>query len=209
MDIKLTAQLLDEENITSVITNTSIEEDRKQDENFHKLLNNNGTWEFYFVACERNSEGIPEKLKEFFDEDNACKYYYLFILSKYYFRKYIYSFEKNNRDINIGLPTFKLDNLKEALVRMKIGEQYYNINGKGKNHSIQLISVNDQESRVEFIGEQGLTVFSTEVMEDWLAYYAMFKYVYYLGLLDQKREDLVKKNIDLNLTDQDYYEFMT
>lgn len=209
MDIELTAQLLKEENIISFFTNTSIEQDRKQDENYSKLLKNDEIWGFYFVTCERNSEGNSEKLNKFFDEADACKYYYLFSLSKYYFRKYIFSYEKNNRSLNIGLPSFELSNLKEALVRLKIRGLYYSFNGENKNHSIQLISVNDRESRVEFIGEQGLTVFSTEVLENWLAYYAMYKYVYYLHLLDQKNEELMKRTINLNLTDQDYYVFMT
>ncbi len=47
-------------------------------------------------------------------------------------------------------------------------------------------------------------------MENWLSYYSMYKFVYYLYLLDKKVDNLLKDSeIDCKFSDQDYNDFIS
>ncbi|MFC4620533.1 hypothetical protein ACFO4N_17720 [Camelliibacillus cellulosilyticus] len=209
MDIKQAWKLLSYDSIPTRLSSYSLEEERNQDENYYLLRYNDALWEFCFVTCEKNSTGITEVLKTFKDEEASSKYFYLFLLSKAYFNRYIFPFEEHNKDINIGETNCSVENLKEAFKRLKIGSQYYSFNQVKKKHSIYLKYVGHGESSVQFIGENKKIIFETPIMENWLSYYAMYKFVYYLYLLDERVKTLqIKKKVDIKFTDEDYNVFM-
>ncbi len=61
------------------------------------------------------------------------------------------------------------------------------------------------ESKVKFIDEDGKVVFETEALDNWLAYYAFFKFVYYLYLLNGHSKKLISKNeMNTNFEEEDY-----
>ncbi|MEK5521411.1 hypothetical protein [Heyndrickxia sp. FSL W8-0423] len=208
MNIEQVSNLLNEDGIVTINTKNSLEEFRNQDENYYKLEFNGHLWEFMFVACEKNSDGNKKVLKVFSYEASASKYYYLFELSKHYFNKYIFPFESKNKDINIGEIDCEIGNLKEAFNRLNIDDNYFSFDGVKKEHSIFLNIINNKESNVKFIGENNKEIFETPVMDNWLTFYSMYKFVYYLYLLDKKSNLLQKeKGINCEFTDQDYNVF--
>ncbi|EST12374.1 hypothetical protein [Sporolactobacillus laevolacticus] len=210
MRITQVIQLLDDENIKKVTKSNSIEEYRDQDENFYKLAFQNGHWEFIFVNCEKNSEGEEEVLKVFKDEASAGKYYYIFELSREYYQKYIYDFDEKNKDINVGEPNFSFENLKQSFTRLKIPPKFYCFQNEKTAHSISVLKKNNSEGDLSYIGRTGNIVFTTPIMENWLLYYTVYKFVYLLFLLDKKeKEMLAKSQITEKFTDSDYALFLS
>src|SRR5690625_4637169 len=212
MNKKQVSRLLNDIGEETVATDTSLRPEIDYGVNYYKLnLNNsNNKWEFLYVPHERRSFGGEEIRKTFDDEASASKYYYLHELSTHYLFEYIQPFQLKNKDINIGRPSFKLENLKETFKRLKMDKSYYSFNGKVKEHSMFLETINNEESKVYFMGRGGKEVDTTLVLENWEAYSEMYRTVYYLYLLDQHYADLLKnKEIGHIFTDEDYKTLFT
>src|SRR5690625_4708258 len=188
MNIKQVARLLNDIGVETVATDTSLGPNIGYGVNYYmlKLNNETGKWKFFFMQRERQNSGGENLIKSFGDKAEAIKYYYLHQLSTYFFFKYIQPFELKNKDINMGWPSFNLENLKEALKRLDVDPSYYSLNGKVKEHSMLLEKVNKEESKVYFMGKSGKEVLATLVLENWQAYSNMYKSVYFLYLLDQQ-----------------------
>jgi len=195
MNIKQVARLLNDIGVETVATDTSLRPKIDYGVNYYmlKLNNETGKWEFIYVPHERRSFGGEEIRKIFDDEASASKYYYLHELSSYYFFKYIQPFKLKNKELNIGRPSLKLENLKEAFRRLNMDTSYYSFGGKISGHSIFLEKISNEESKVCFLGRKGKEVNASTVLENWLAYLNMYQSVYYLYLFDQHYADLVKK----------------
>lgn len=102
-----------------------------------------------------------------------------------------------------------MQNLKEALLRLGIPDDYYSLDGQLKEHSIVLEKVNEHESKVKFIGNHCKLISESLNLENWKANVAMYHRVYYLFLLDQECQRLIeKKIINERFTDEDYYMFL-
>src|SRR5690625_458580 len=177
MNLKQVVRLLNDIGVETVATDTSLRPEIDYDVNYYKLMFNNGNnkWEFFFMQRERQNSGGENLIKSFGDKAEAIKYYYLHQLSTYFFFKYIQPFELKNKDINMGWPSFNLENLKEALKRLDVDPSYYSLNGKVKEHSMLLEKVNKEESKVYFMGKSGKEVLATLVLENWQAYSNMYK----------------------------------
>lgn len=93
MNIQLVHQLLNEKNIKTIATNTSIKEDQGPWENHYKLIFKKDKWEFVFVKWER-SDGREKILKTFCDEKTASKFFYFYQLHYHYFNHYLFLFPK-------------------------------------------------------------------------------------------------------------------
>src|SRR5690625_214779 len=207
MNIKQVARLLNDIGVETVATNTSLRPEIDYGVNYYmlKLNDETGKWEFIYVPHERRNFGGEEIEKSFNDEAGACKYYYLIKLRSYFFYKYIRPFRSENKDINIGRPGSELKDLKEILRRLNIKTSYYSLNGKIREHSMFLETINNEESKVYFMGRGGKEVDATLVLDNWEAYSEMYRTVYYLYLLDQYYADLIKnKEIGDIFTDEDY-----
>lgn len=114
-----------------------------------------------------------------------------------------------NKDINMGRPGFTIENLKEALRRLEMCNTYYILHGQIKNHSFVLETINNKESRVKFIGENGEVLGQTMILENWRAYSNLYRRTYSLYLLDQYCQKLIDNNeIDQPFTDDDYKTFL-
>src|SRR5690625_2178690 len=212
MNIKQVARLLNDIGVETVATDTSLRPEIDYGVNYYmlKLNNETGKWEFIYVPHERRSFGGEEIEKSFNDEAGASKYYYLRQLSSYYYFKYIQPFELKNKDVNFGMPDSTLKELKEAFRRLNVDPSYYSLDGKVKEHSMFLETINNEESKVYFIGENGEIVNTSLVLENWEAYDHMYQTVYYLYLLDQHYANLLKnKEIAHKFTDEDYQTVMT
>lgn len=202
MDIKQVSRLLNDINISTINTDISIEEEREQGENYYKIGKNKSKWEFLFIREVNNDFKILEK---FDSESEASKYFYLHQLNNHFFQNYIQPFELGNKDINIGEPTCKIEDLKEAFTRLKIGDSYFTFNGSIKPHSIYLETINKNESKVKFIGNNGKVYIESPSMENWLAYYNTYKKVYNLYLLDKHLQRLLNNNeITKEFSSNDY-----
>ncbi|SDN15060.1 hypothetical protein [Sediminibacillus halophilus] len=202
MDVRQVSRLLNELNIETVIGQNSLEEGREQGENYYKIELNNSFWEL--TLCKELNDN-QKVIKNFPTESSAAKYFYLFELNKYFFNKYIFPFELQNKDINIGEFNCSIEDLKKAFNRLNIKETYYSFTKMNKPHSVYLEGINNTESKINFIGENGKIVFETEALDNWLAYYAFFKFVYYLYLFDEHSKKLISKNeINANFEDEDY-----
>src|SRR5690625_3935987 len=207
MNIKQVARLLNDIGVETVATDTSLGPDVDYGVNYYllKLNNQTGKWEFLFMQRERQNSGGENLIKSFEDEAEAIKYYYLFQLHSYFFKHYIQPFELNNKAINIGETNCKIEDLKAAFKRLKIDNTYYIFGREIKERSISLEQVNKNKSYVVFNGENYKQVFKTPIMDNWLAYYAMYKFVYYLYLLDLHSNRLLNnKEISKIFTDNDY-----
>jgi len=207
MNIKQVARLLNDIGVETVVADTSLGPEIDYGVNYYKLIlnNSNNKWEFLYVPHERRSFGGEEIRKIFNDKAEAIKYYYLFQLHSYFFNNYVHPFQFNNRDINMGRPSFHLENLKEAFRRLNMDPSYYSLDGKVKEHSMLLEKINNEESKVYFMGRGGKEVDATLVLDNWEAYSEMYRTVYYLYLLDQYYADLIKnKEIGDIFTDEDY-----
>jgi len=212
MNIKQVARLLNDIGVETVATNTSLRPEIDYGVNYYmlKLNDETGKWEFIYVPHERRNFGGEEIEKSFNDEAGACKYYYLIKLRSYFFYKYIRPFRSENKDINIGRPGSELKDLKEILRRLNIKTSYYSLNGKIREHSMFLETINNEESKVYFMGRGGKEVDATLVLDNWEAYSEMYRTVYFLYLLDQHYADLVKnKEIGHIFTDEDYKTVLT
>src|SRR5690625_1809263 len=207
MNIKEVARLLNDIDRPMIITQTTLEPDVDYGVNYYmlKLNNETGKWEFFFMQRERQNSGGENLIKSFGDKAEAIKYYYLFQLHSYFFNNYVHPFQFNNRDINMGRPSFNLENLKEAFKRLDMDPSYYSLDGKVKEHSMLLEKINKEENKVYFMGRGGKEVDATLVLDNWEAYSEMYRTVYYLYLLDQYYADLIKnKEIGDIFTDEDY-----
>src|SRR5690625_4371188 len=207
MNIKQVARLLNDIGVETVTTDTSFGPDVDYGVNYYmlKLNNETGKWEFFFMQRERQNSGGENLIKSFSDKAEAIKYYYLFQLHSYFFNNYVHPFQFNNRDINMGRPSFNLENLKEAFKRLDMDPSYYSLDGKVKKHSMLFEKVNKEESKVYFIGENGKEVLATLVLENWQAYSNMYRSVYFLYLFDKHYEDLLEKEeVGHIFTDEDY-----
>src|SRR5690625_861617 len=207
MNIKQVVRLLNDIGVETVATDTSLRPEIDYDVNYYKLMfnNDNNKWEFFFMQRERQNSGGENLIKSFGDKAEAIKYYYLFQLHSYFFNHYVHPFQFNNRDINMGRPSFNLENLKEAFKRLDMDPSYYSLDGKVKEHSMLLEKINKEESKVYFMGRGGKEVDATLVLDNWEAYSEMYRTVYYLYLLDQYYADLIKnKEIGDIFTDEDY-----
>lgn len=89
MNVIQVSRLLNDNNIPTISTDTSLEEKRDQGENFYKLRLNNNKWEFLFISEVNDEEKV---LETFAIEANASKYYYLFQLERYLTKKIYFSF---------------------------------------------------------------------------------------------------------------------
>src|SRR5690625_7189484 len=207
MNIKQVARLLNDIGVETVATDTSLGPDIDYDVNYYVLKLNNGTgkWEFLFMQRERQNSGGENLIKSFGDKAEAIKYYYLFQLHSYFFNHYVHPFKFNNKDINMGGPSFNLENLKEAFKRLDMDPSYYSLDGKVKKHSMLFEKVNKEESKVYFIGENGKEVLATLVLENWQAYSNMYRSVYFLYLFDKHYEHLIEtEEVGHIFTDEDY-----
>jgi len=212
MNIKQVARLLNDIGVETLVTDTSLGPDVDYGVNYYKLLfnNSNNKWEFLYVPHERRSSGGEEIIKTFDDEASASKYYYLIELRSYFRSYYVYPFQLSNKEINIGEFNFTFENLKEAFQRLNINREYYNFDGKVKEHSMFLETINNEESKLYFIGKNEKVVNASLTQENWLIYSAMYRSVYYLYLLDQHYADLLKnKEIGHIFTDEDYKTLFT
>lgn len=210
MNIKQVTRLLNDEGIPTILKSNSIEQDRDQGESYYKLQLETNKWELLFVQRENRSSGGEKVLKTFDDESSASKYYYLSTLSSFYFRKHIQPFELKNEDINIGWTEFTFDNLEEALLRLNFDDKYYSLRGGLKRHSAFLEKVSEKESKVKFIGDKYDVVFETTLLDNWNAYYVLYKYAYYLYLLDNHCNYLIeRKEINERFTDEEYSVFLS
>src|SRR5690625_2111672 len=212
MNIKQVARLLNDIGVKTLATDDFLKPDVDYGVNYYKLILNqdNNKWEFLYVQHERRSFGGEEIRKTFDDEASASKYYYLTELLSYFRKYYVYPFQLGNKEINIGKSNFTLKNLKEAFRRLNINSKYYSFDGKVKEHSMFLDRVNNEESKVYFMGGNGKEVLATLVLENWQAYSNMYRSVYYLYLLDQHYADLLKnKEIGHIFTDEDYKTLFT
>ena len=180
--------------------------------NYYKLRLNKSKnkWEFLYVPHERRSSGGEEVEKSYADESSASKYYYLMELRSYFRNYYVYPFQLSNKEVNIGEFNFTFENLKEALRILNINKKYYSFDGKVKECSMFLETINNEESKVYFFGRKGKEVNASLILENWLAYSYMYRSVYYLYLLDQHYADLIKnKEIGHIFTDEDYKTVLT
>src|SRR5690625_4044701 len=196
MNLKQVVRLLNDIGVETVATDTSLRPEIDYDVNYYKLMFNNGNnkWEFFFMQRERQNSGGENLIKSFGDKAEAIKYYYLHQLSTYFFFKYIQPFELKNKDINMGWPSFNLENLKEAFKRLDMDPSYYSLDGKVKEHSMLFEKVNKEESKLYFIGQNKKVVNASLAQENWQIYSAMYQRVYFLYLLDQHYADLIKNN---------------
>lgn len=209
MDINQAARLLNEVNIKTICGTNLIQEYHEQNENYYRLGKKDENWVFLFVKGEKKTVEEEEIQKTFDNESDASKYYYLFELSRYYFEQYINPFEIKNKDINIGETECTILNLKEAFDRIGIKEIYYDFNNLIKEHSICLEEIDNNTSEVKFIGNGKKIIFQTLRLEKWLAYYATYKFTYYLFLLDRHCELLIKnKEVESPFTDEEYSIFL-
>jgi len=212
MNIKQVTRLLNDIGVETVATDTSFGPDVDYGVNYYmlKLNNETGKWEFIYVPHERRSFGGEEIEKSFNDEAGASKYYYLRQLSSYYYSKYIQPFELKNKDINFGMPGSTLKELKEAFRRLNINTSYYSFDGKVKERSMFLETINNEESKVYFMGKDGAIINTSLVLEDWEAYDYMYQSVYSLYLFDKHYANLIKnKEIGHIFTDGDYKTVLT
>src|SRR5690625_683236 len=212
MNIKQVARLINDIGVETLVTDTSLGPDVDYGVNYYKLLfnNSNNKWEFLYVPHERRSSGGEEIEKSFNDKAEAIKYYYLFQLNSYFFNHYVHPFQFNNKDINMGRPSFHLVNLKESFRRLNVDPSYYSLDGKVKEHSMLLEKVNKEESKLYFIGQKEKVVNASLAQENWLIYSAMYRSVYYLYLFDQHYENLLKtKEVGHIFTDEDYKAILT
>src|SRR5690625_3909181 len=212
MNIKQVARLLNDIGVETVATDTSFGPDVDYGVNYYmlKLNNETGKWEFFFMQRERQNSGGENLIKSFGDKAEAIKYYYLFQLHSYFFNNYVHPFQFNNRDINMGRPSFNLENLKEAFKRLDMDPSYYSLDGKVKEHSMLFEKVNKEESKLYFIGQNKKVVNASLAQENWQIYSAMYQRVYFLYLLDQHYADLIKNNeIGHIFTDEDYKTVLT
>lgn len=210
MNIKKTAYLLNITGVKTIATDTCIRPDVNYGVNYHELRLNNKEWEFLSIPRERRSFGGEKVLKIFENEVEASKYYFLTQLHSYYFNQYIYPFEKDNKDINVGEYNFTLENLKEVFKRLNIDKKYYSFDEKTTGHSMFLERLNNEKSKVHFIGKTGNVVNSSLALEKWQAYDYMYKKVYYLYLFDQHLTNLFKyEEINSAFVDQDYKTLLT
>src|SRR5690625_6056297 len=65
----------------------------------------------------------------------------------------------------LPISSFKLENLKETFKRLKMDKSYYSFNGKVKEHSMFLETINNEESKVYFLGKEGEIVSTSLVLE--------------------------------------------
>src|SRR5690625_2554736 len=205
MNIKQVDRLLNDIGRITIATHTSLEEESDLGESYYKVRLNNNDWEFLFIERERQNTGGESLIKTFDNEIDAIKFYYLFQLHRHFFSHYIQPFKSSNKDINIDRPGSILNDLKEALRRLNINTSYFSLDGKLKEHSIFLDKVNNEESKVSFIGQNGKVILSSLVLENWEIYSYMYRLVYYLYLFDQHYADLRRnKEIGKIFTDEDY-----
>ncbi|WP_251551972.1 hypothetical protein [Neobacillus muris] len=78
-----------------------------------------------------------------------------------------------------------------------------------KHQSFHLTRVSQTESKVQFIGENNQEVFETTELQDWVAYSAMFDFVYLLSLLEETINRYVKTNPLMRLTEKEIAAFIT
>jgi len=212
MNIKQVARLLNDVGVKTLATDDFLKPDVDYGVNYYQLMINkdNNKWEFLYVPREKRSSGGEEIIKTFDDEASASKYYYLTELHSYYRNYYVYPFQLGNKEINIGESNFTLKNLNEAFWRLNISKKYYSFDEKIKEYSMFLEKINKDESKVHFLGRGGKKVNSSLVLENWLAYYSMYRLVYTLYLFDKHYADLIKnKEIAHIFTDEDYKTLLT
>lgn len=212
MNIKQVARLLNDVGVKTLATDVFLKPDVDYGVNYYQLMINkdNNKWEFLYVPREKRSSGGEEIIKTFDDEASASKYYYLTELHSYYRNYYVYPFQLGNKEINIGKSNFTLKNLNEAFWRLNISKKYYSFDEKIKEYSMFLEKINKDESKVHFLGRGGKKVNSSLVLENWLAYYSMYRLVYTLYLFDKHYADLIKnKEIAHIFTDEDYKTLLT
>ncbi|WP_233880407.1 hypothetical protein [Virgibacillus halodenitrificans] len=202
MNINKVLLLLNKLGIPMQITKNGLEEKSGQGENFYRLHKDKLNWQFELVEKENNHK--VKILKSFSSESEASKYFYSFQLKRCFFEQYIYPFEQDNKDINIGGPHCSLKDLQEAFNRLNINKSYYSFNGLKKANSILLEPVNVTESKVFFIGEDQKIVVESPIAENWLAYYNTFKKAYKLYLLDKHFEYLLSCGLDTEKLSDEY-----
>lgn len=209
MNINQVTRLLNSINRKTISGESYIEQFHEQSENYYKLAKKDEKWVVLFVIGERKTEEVEEVKKVFDNESEASKYYYLFELGRYCWKQYIHHFIMKNEDINIGRYNCTIDNLKEAFDRIGIKENYYDFNNMIKKHSICLEKIDSSRSQFKFVGNGKNIIYKTLILENWRAYYIMFKDTYGLFLLDRYCEVLIKnKEIEKPFTDEEYKIFL-
>lgn len=203
INLSQVARLIRNFHLPIIETDTSIaEEESFQAAGYKEIRLHNGEWEFVIFPERYKDEKV---LKTFKDERSASKYFYLVMLNSYFANNYIYPFESDNKDINVGGPNFTLNNLKVAFHRLKMDEKYYSFNAEVKEHSVYLHRINKLGSTVKFFGDNLKLVFETMELENWMAYSVIYQYVYTIYLLDAHCQSLIEQGeISQRFTDEEY-----
>ncbi|MFT0804203.1 hypothetical protein VSK91_23055 [Bacillus swezeyi] len=162
-------------------------------ENYYKLEKNKDKWVYGLWMCERENTPYMKVVKEFDNEAEGVKYFFLDRLSSYYFLKKVQPFMMEHGELDIGGPTFDKNKLYQAMSILKIPSSLSVLEkSEIKNRAIMLTKEDETNSVVSFVDGRGNVIQSTIAIKNQRALFIAFKKIYMLYIFENEIINLLK-----------------
>ncbi|SDZ50632.1 hypothetical protein SAMN05421736_11536 [Evansella caseinilytica] len=186
MDINQLIKICNELGIKIVVSNGIVREDKGYYENYHQVEKKGDNWYYSIMNFEGRQEPELKDIKEFIDEKEAIKYYFIKILYQFYFETI---FPSNNPVFEINT----IEGLKSYFKKLGIIEDYYSLNVI-KPQSV-LAEFIDNKIVVSYIDEKNQKKFATIPLNLEDGIFEMFKLTYSLHLFKKVEKEFLQRKI--------------
>ncbi|MFC4620536.1 hypothetical protein ACFO4N_17735 [Camelliibacillus cellulosilyticus] len=109
---------------STTVENTSLKQLTGPYENYYRLEENNGKWLYGLCVVEKENNPYFDVIREFDNEEEGAKYYFLDRLSSHYFSTKVHPFMLAHGELDINRPKFNEGKLYQAMAMLNIPKYY-------------------------------------------------------------------------------------
>jgi len=195
---------------STTLEDSCIKENVAPYENFYILKNDKDKWVYGLFMVERQNNPYLEITKEFYNEVEGAKHFFLDRLSSFYFLEKFQLFVMEHEELDIGGPTFDQSKLFQAMSILGIPASLFALGqSQVKNRAIMLEMEDEASSIVSFVNNKGNVIQSTVAIQNQRALFIAFKKVYLLYQFENKVKNLLEtEGIANNFSEGDISTFL-
>ncbi|MEH6974203.1 hypothetical protein [Bacillus sp. JJ675] len=187
MDIKQACTLLNRIGKPVSLQDSGIKEDVPPYENYHRLEKRTDKWIYGLFVCERENNPYLKTIKEFNEEVEGVKYFFLDRLSSFYFLNKIQAFMRDHEELDIGGPKFDDNKLLKAMSLFGIPSSFFVLRqSEIKSKAIMMTKVDEDHSIISFVNSNGNVIHSTISIKNQRALFIAFKKIFMLYIFENE-----------------------
>ncbi|MFB6498289.1 hypothetical protein [Bacillus haynesii] len=211
MNINQALKILNKLGKSTTLEDSCIKENVAPYENFYKLKKDKDKWVYGLFMVERQNNPYLEITKEFDNEVEGAKHFFLDRLSSFYFLEKFQLFVMEHEELDIGGPTFDQSKLFQAMSILGIPASLFALGqSQVKNRAIMLEIEDEASSIVSFVNNKGNVIQSTVAIQNQRALFIAFKKVYLLYQFENEVKNLLEaEGIANNFSEGDINTFLS